>query len=70
MAFKIDVVNTRSRAAAAKLGAIEEGIMRAERRTWNGRVRDTALLSILAQEWHRRSDRSPGGPEPSALPIR
>lgn len=52
--FKIDAVNARSRAAARKLGAVEEGVTRAERITWNGRVRDTVLLSILADEWKQR----------------
>ena len=49
--FKVDVINTRSRAAVLKLGAREEGILRRERRTWTGRVRDTAIHSILRSEW-------------------
>ncbi len=49
--FRIDTRNARSMAAVAKLGALQEGVMRKERTTWTGFVRDTALLSILADEW-------------------
>ena len=52
--FKVDVVNARSRAAVLKLGCTEEGVLRHERRTWTGRVRDTAIYGILAEEWKRR----------------
>lgn len=52
--FKVDVMNLRSRAAVAKLGCMEEGIMRRERRTWTGRVRDTVLYSILRDEWQEK----------------
>lgn len=55
VAFKVDRVNTRSQGAVLKLGCTQEGIMRAERRTWTGRVRDTVLFSILADEWQARS---------------
>ena len=43
----------RSQAAMAKLGAVREGVMRADRITWTGHVRDTVLFSILAAEWER-----------------
>ena len=49
--FRVDARNTRSQAAMAKLGAVREGIIRAERITWTGHVRDTILFSILAGEW-------------------
>ncbi|WP_095012613.1 GNAT family N-acetyltransferase [Tsuneonella mangrovi] len=49
--FKVDAVNARSRAAVLKLGCTEEGTMRRERVTWNGRVRDTVIFSVLADEW-------------------
>ena len=49
--FKVDALNLRSRAAVAKLGAREDGILRASRITWTGRVRDTVVFSILADEW-------------------
>jgi RimJ/RimL family protein N-acetyltransferase len=49
--FRVDLRNARSRAAVAKLGAHLEGMLRAERVTWTGHVRDAALFSILAGEW-------------------
>jgi len=49
--FRIDVRNGRSMAAVEKIGGVREGVMRQERVTWNGHVRDTALYSILAEEW-------------------
>lgn len=49
--FRVDVRNTRSQAAMKKLGAVREGVLRADRITWNGHVRDTALFSILKEEW-------------------
>jgi RimJ/RimL family protein N-acetyltransferase len=49
--FRVDARNARSQAAMAKLGAVREGVIRAERITWNGHVRDTILFSILADEW-------------------
>ncbi|SNT21611.1 Protein N-acetyltransferase, RimJ/RimL family [Sphingomonas laterariae] len=51
--FRIDVRNARSMAAVAKLGGVKEGVLRQERVTWNGHLRDTALYSILADEWRR-----------------
>lgn len=54
VAFKVDEINTRSQAAVLKLGCTKEGVMRAERVTWTGRLRDTAIFSILAEEWHSR----------------
>ena len=49
--FKVDARNTRSQAAVAKLGATREGVLRRERRTWTGHVRDTVQFSILRHEW-------------------
>ena len=49
--FRVDVRNARSQAAMKKLGAVREGVLRADRITWNGHVRDTALFSILKDEW-------------------
>ncbi|MEO5810092.1 MAG: GNAT family protein [Sphingomicrobium sp.] len=49
--FRVDARNARSQAAMTKLGAIREGVMRADRITWNGHVRDTVLFSILKEEW-------------------
>ena len=49
--FRVDDRNARSKAAMRKLGANQDGLIRAERITWTGHVRDTALFSILAEEW-------------------
>ena len=51
--FRVDARNQRSQAAMAKLGAVREGVIRADRITWTGHVRDTVLFSILASEWDR-----------------
>ena len=51
--FRVDIRNARSQAAMAKLGAVREGVLRADRVTWTGHVRDTVLFSILAGEWSR-----------------
>ena len=43
--------NARSQAAMKKLGAVREGVLRADRITWTGHVRDTVLFAILKDEW-------------------
>ena len=49
--FRVDALNLRSRAAVSKLGAHQDGILRQDRITWTGRVRDTVMFSILRGEW-------------------
>lgn len=49
--FRIDRRNARSQAACKKLGAVQEGIMRSDRVTWTGHVRDTVLFAVLKDEW-------------------
>jgi RimJ/RimL family protein N-acetyltransferase len=49
--FKVDAINARSRAAVLKLGAVQEGILRQDRLCWTGRIRDTVIFSVLADEW-------------------
>lgn len=49
--FKVDAMNARSRAAVLKLGAKQDGILRGDRVTWTGRIRDTVMFSILEEEW-------------------
>jgi RimJ/RimL family protein N-acetyltransferase len=49
--FRVDSRNRRSQAAMAKIGAVREGVLRADRITWTGHVRDTVLFSILGDEW-------------------
>jgi RimJ/RimL family protein N-acetyltransferase len=55
--YKVDAINARSRAAVLKLGAVQEGILRQDRVTWTGRIRDTVVFSILAEEWPAVRDR-------------
>jgi len=54
--LRVDDRNERSKAAVRKLGANQDGLIRAERITWTGHVRDTALFSILAEEWPNLSN--------------
>jgi RimJ/RimL family protein N-acetyltransferase len=54
VAFKVDEINQRSQAAVLKLGCTREGLLRAERITWTGRLRNSVLFSILADEWAAR----------------
>ena len=49
--FRVDNRNERSQAAMKKLGAVREGLLRADRITWTGHVRDTVLFAILKDEW-------------------
>ena len=49
--FRVDQRNARSQAAMKKLGAVREGVLRADRITWTGHVRDTVLFAILKDEW-------------------
>ena len=50
--LKTDARNLRSRAAIERLGARQDGVLRAHSPAWDGRgLRDTALYSILAGEW-------------------
>ncbi|MDI6102218.1 GNAT family protein [Actinoplanes sp. NEAU-A12] len=50
-----DVRNARSRAAIAGIGARFEGVLRNWSRSWvpgeEGRLRDSALYSVVAEEW-------------------
>lgn len=56
--FRVDARNQRSQAAMAKIGGVREGLLRADRITWTGHVRDTVLFSILAEEWNPSRSRS------------
>ena len=49
--FRVDARNSRSQAAMKKLGAVREGLARADRITWTGHIRDTVLFAILKDEW-------------------
>jgi N-acetyltransferase len=56
VAYHVDGINKRSQAAVLKLGAVQEGIRRRDRVTWTGRVRDTVIFSVLADEWPKVRD--------------
>lgn len=49
--FSVDARNPVSQAAVLKLGAKKEGVLRRHKITWTGHKRDTALFSILEEEW-------------------
>jgi len=49
--LQTDARNTRSRAAIARLGCSLDGILRVDRPASDGSVRDSAIFSILADEW-------------------
>ena len=49
--LKTDALNSRSRAAIARIGGIEEGIFRRHVICASGRVRDTVYYSMLDNEW-------------------
>ena len=49
--FRVDARNLRSQVAMKALGAVREGVLRADRITWTGHVRDTVLFAILSHEW-------------------
>jgi RimJ/RimL family protein N-acetyltransferase len=46
-----DARNVRSQAAIAKLGAVREGVLRRERITWTGHVRDSVLFAVTDLDW-------------------
>jgi RimJ/RimL family protein N-acetyltransferase len=48
--FDVDVRNTRSQAAVLKLGCRREGVLRHNKITWTGFLRDTAIFSLLPGE--------------------
>jgi len=49
--IQADALNERSRAAISRLGATFEGVLRHDRPRADGSWRDTAVYSILAEEW-------------------
>jgi len=46
-----DLRNLRSQAAIAKLGAVREGVLRRDRTTWTGHIRDSVIFSIIDLDW-------------------
>jgi RimJ/RimL family protein N-acetyltransferase len=53
--LKTDARNLRSRAAIERVGARFEGVLRSWSRSWapgeDGRLRDSAMFSVIAAEW-------------------
>ena len=49
--FRTHWHNRQSRAAIAKLGAKQDGVLRNHRILPNGTLRDTVVFSIIAAEW-------------------
>lgn len=49
--IQTDVLNLHSRAAIAKLGATFEGVVRREQPRADGTWRDTAMYSVVIEEW-------------------
>lgn len=49
--FRTHWMNMQSREAIARLGAKQDGVLRADRRMADGSLRDTVVFSILASEW-------------------
>ena len=51
VAFETSAHNARSRAAIARLGARQDGILRHHKRHADGSPRDTVAFSIIGSEW-------------------
>jgi RimJ/RimL family protein N-acetyltransferase len=55
--LQTDVLNTRMSAAIEKMGATSEGVLRRHKRRADGTFRDSAVFSIIADEWPEVRDR-------------
>ncbi|MCC9173937.1 GNAT family N-acetyltransferase [Arthrobacter sp. zg-Y179] len=51
ISIQADARNTRSRAAISGIGAVFEGVRRRDKRRADGSWRDTAVYSVLSDEW-------------------
>ncbi|MCC3289684.1 GNAT family N-acetyltransferase [Arthrobacter sp. zg-Y1110] len=51
ISIQADSLNARSRAAISGIGAVFEGIRRRDKRRADGSWRDTAVYSVLSDEW-------------------
>jgi RimJ/RimL family protein N-acetyltransferase len=49
--LQTDIVNTRSQAAIAKLGATREGVIRRDMKRADGSWRDSVVFSVIIDEW-------------------
>jgi RimJ/RimL family protein N-acetyltransferase len=72
--IQADARNARSRAAIAKLGARFEGISRRDRLRADGTFRDTAVYSVIVDDWPEvrtglETRLAAWGDEPVRLPV-
>lgn len=49
--LQTDIVNTRSQAAIAKLGATREGVVRRDMKRADGTWRDSVVFSVIIDDW-------------------
>jgi RimJ/RimL family protein N-acetyltransferase len=49
--IQTDLINARSQAAIAKLGATREGVLRRHMKRGDGSWRDTVVYSVIVDEW-------------------
>lgn len=49
--WQTDILNRRSQAAIERLGAVREGVLRANRPRNDGSMRDSVIYSMVATEW-------------------
>src|SRR4051812_10259050 len=49
--LKTDETNLKSRAAIARIGAQQEGILRNHMLVWGGRNRNSVIFSIISEDW-------------------
>ncbi|MBI4900296.1 MAG: GNAT family N-acetyltransferase [Actinobacteria bacterium] len=49
--IQTDILNTRSQAAIAKLGAVREGVLRRDVPRYDGTWRDTVVFGITVDDW-------------------
>lgn len=49
--LKTDILNRRSQAAIAKLGAVKEGVFRAHMVRRDGTLRDTVYFAVIRDDW-------------------
>jgi N-acetyltransferase len=49
--IQTDLLNTRSQAAIARLGAVREGVLRRHMPREDGTFRDTVVFSVLREQW-------------------
>jgi RimJ/RimL family protein N-acetyltransferase len=58
--LKTDVLNSKSRNAMLRMGAMEEGVLRKHILTYSGRWRDSIYYSVLDTEWPAVKERLEG----------